>query len=291
MTLTWRPEDLNSKVVNAQLSPSLQKSDWADICDKHWFWDFAPVVDSTGTVFVLNGKEYWLALTAPTNVDAPDRHFVAKLGLLTKGSGGWKYHGKIISDDLHPGNRQWAGMACVEEDVIRVYFTSAGRGGETRGYQQRLFEISAGISLDDEKFEVGEWAPAVELLEADDGPYFCADQSTGEPGFIRAFRDPFRFVDNDGMSLLLFTASSANSGSRFNGAIGCAMQLAAEDRWIHRGAVVESHGVTTELERPHVVCYDGLYYLFWSTQRYTFSAECAVNSTGLYGAVSKTSGR
>ena len=48
--------------------------------------------------------------------------------------------------------------------------------------------------------------------------------------------------------------------------------------------LVTADGVNNELERPHVVCQDGYYYLFFSTQRRTFHPD-VTGPTGLYGFV------
>lgn len=54
--------------------------------------------------------------------------------------------------------------------------------------------------------------------------------------------------------------------------------------------LVHADGVNNELERAHVVFRDARYYLFWVTQRSTFSPEVAGGPTGLYGMVAEALG-
>ena len=286
MSLIWQPTDLDLKIPQSQILRVIRNHDIEDISQRYWFWDFAPISLSDGSAFSVDRREYWLALTAPRSPNPGHRHFNARLGLLTVDGSCWRYHGNLMPDDHHPGNREWAGMACIGDESLCVSFTSAGMRGVTGGYQQRLFETTATVQTVDNDIEFVNWRPAVESLAVSTGPYLPADQHEGEPGFIRAFRDPFRFTDQSGKLFLVFTATSSEPQSRFNGAIGCAALDGDGNAWVHQDPIVISNGVTTELERPHIVHHANHYYLFWSTQRYTFAPGCRANSTGLYGAVS-----
>ncbi len=46
--------------------------------------------------------------------------------------------------------------------------------------------------------------------------------------------------------------------------------------------------VNNELERPHVIALDGLYYMFWSTQTHVFAPSARHAPTGLDGMVSSS---
>jgi levansucrase len=110
-----------------------------------------------------------------------------------------------------------------------------------------------------------------------------ADQDTGAPGFIKAFRDPFYFRHPEsGQAYLLFTASLAHSATDFNDCIGIARQDG--DTWTLLDPLVSADGVNNELERPHAVVRDGQFYLFFSTQGRTFHPD-VTGPTGLYGFV------
>ena len=66
-------------------------------------------------------------------------------------------------------------------------------------------------------------ATHTEAVVADGARYVVVDQEDGEPGFIKAFRDPFPFRDPaTGEDYLLFTGSMADSTTDFNGCIGIA---------------------------------------------------------------------
>jgi levansucrase len=47
--------------------------------------------------------------------------------------------------------------------------------------------------------------------------------------------------------------------------------------------LISADGVNNELERPHILCRNGLYYLFWSTHDFTFAK--ARGPSGLYAMV------
>jgi levansucrase len=134
------------------------------------------------------------------------------------------------------------------------------------------------------------WSGHREPVGADGVVYQPADEATGEPGFIKAFRDPFRYDDPaTGLSHLLFTASLAGAEHPdHNGAVGLAVASTADevgpDGWRLLDPLVTADGVTNELERPHVVRRDGAYYLFVSTQQRTFHPDVH-GPTGLYGFV------
>ena len=49
--------------------------------------------------------------------------------------------------------------------------------------------------------------------------------------------------------------------------------------------LVSADGVCNEMERPHLVIRDGLYYLFWSSQKSVFATDGPMGPTGLYGMV------
>ena len=49
--------------------------------------------------------------------------------------------------------------------------------------------------------------------------------------------------------------------------------------------IISADGVANEMERPHMILRDGLYYLFWSTQNGVFAPGGVTGPTGLYGMV------
>ncbi len=285
MTTIWRPEKID--VSSSQRLPAYSQSEILPIAEDRWFWDFAPVVDPTGCKYTMDGAEYWLALSAPKSANASHRHFVASLAVLRFAHERWSYIGDLQLRDTHPGNREWAGMAVIEGAELRVYFTSAGlRETPETGYQQKLWAATGPVSVLLKPGTCKEWRDTGELVSAKPGPYLPADQADGEPGKIHAFRDPFFFTslaNND--RYFVFSASSSQVSSSWNGCVGLATFNSSSECWEHRPPLIVSDGTSTELERAHVIPHDGHYYLFWSTPGYTFNPAVAA-PTGLYGAVS-----
>lgn len=166
-----------------------------------------------------------------------------------------------------------------------MFFTAAGHKGDTSlSYQQRLFSCSADW-LDGET-PFGEWSAPVEIFAADGTIYRPADQKEGEPGKIKAFRDPAHYCDRDGNDFILFTGSSASKPGPHDGVIGLAAAK-ADGGYRLEGPLIDATGVNNELERPHIVEHGGLLYLFWSTQRGVFAPGITA-PTGLYGAVAES---
>lgn len=249
-------------------------------------WDSWPLAHEDGRTVVHHGRQYWFMLSAPAFADPGQRHDAARIRLLSLGADGWRDHGNALPDGIGPGSREWAGSAVLHDDGIGVtlFFTAAGRLGEAHSFEQRLFAIEATLGADG---PVG-WGVPREIVEADGVRYVLAREAEGKPGFIKAFRDPAWFRDPlTGKRHILFTASAAWTDDDFNGVIGMAT-LQDDGNWVLDDPLVEAIGVNNELERPHVIARDGLYYLFWSTQRRTFSPEAVAGPNGLYGAVAPT---
>ena len=66
--------------------------------------------------------------------------------------------------------------------------------------------------------------------------------------------------------------------------------VAADDTladWQIRPPLISADTLNNELERPHALFHNGLYYMFWSTQSHVFNPDGPVGPTGLYGMVSE----
>lgn len=246
-------------------------------------WDFWPVTDEAGRVAPVAGGELWFALSAPAEGEPVLRHERARLRLLHRVGGSWRDGGTVLPGALSPGSRDWSGSAVLDarREVVTLYFTAAGRRGEARRtYEQRLFESRGRM---DAEGRLTGWSKPIESIASDGVDYLVADQTEGAIGKIKAFRDPAWYRDpTTGATWLLFAASLTRTASAFNGAVGLA-QL-TEHGWRLRSPIIHADGVNNELERPHAIVRDGLYYMFWSTQASTF-APGIVAPTGLYGMV------
>ena len=246
-------------------------------------WDMWPVQRADGSIAEVDGGSLWMALAAPDRSDPALRHFEARIRLLHLKSGRWCDLGWALPETNYPFEREWAGTALLKSGIISLFFTAAGVASTPRGYQQRMVEAHGALQADG---RITEWSALRESV-ANNGVYYeVADQQEGEPGKIRAFRDPAYFCDPaDGHEYLLFTASLAGSTSEYNGAVGIARR-SGEGGWELLPPLLHADGVNNELERAHMVFNDGRYYLFWVTQTGTFNPDGPVGPTGLYGMVS-----
>lgn len=249
-----------------------------------YYWDMWPLQLADGTIARLGGREYWMALSAPDRGDPGQRHFEASIRWLERRGEDWTDRGPVLPPAAAPYEREWAGSALLDAGRVTLFFTGAGVAGRPGGYQQSLYEASAPV-LDDGS--LGQWSGPILSVSAAAGPYAAADAHDGEPGRIKAFRDPAFFRDPaTGTDYLVFTASLADSDSPFNGAVGLARR--DDSGWSLLAPLIHADGLNNELERAHVVARDGLYYLFWVTQRATFSPDGPAGPTGLYGMVSES---
>jgi levansucrase len=246
-------------------------------------WDSWPLAHEDGRTATIDGRQYWLFLSAPCFPDPGQRHNAARIRLASHGSDGWRDHGDALPEMANPGTREWAGSAVLHDDgtSVTLFFTAAGRRGEAPSFEQRLF-ASVGRLTDG---EIGGWSEPTEVVRADGARYLVANEGEGKPGLIKAFRDPAWFRDPaTDQRHLLFTASAGWDDDDYNGVIGLAT-LDDAGAWQLEAPLVDAVGVNNELERPHIVVRAGLYYLFWSTQRRTFKPGTPKGPNGLYAMV------
>lgn len=243
-------------------------------------WDAWPLSDPAGQPVAWCEGELWFALAVPRAADPEARHHLARIHHFHRLGDRFVHLGQTLPEALSPGARQWSGTARYENGRVTLFFTAAGRQGDrTLTYHQRLYSCHAAMP---ESGEFGAWSQPVEFLAADGAIYRPADENEGEPGKIKAFRDPAHFRDRDGRDYILFTGSSASNPGAHDGVIGVA--AAGEGGEYHLlPPLIDATGTSNELERPHIVEHGGALYLFWSTQRGVFAPGIAA-PTGLYGA-------
>lgn len=251
------------------------------------FWDLWPVRTADGAVADVCGSPVWAGLSAPASGHPGLRHDSARIRLVQWGRGGWADLGPMFPEGASSGSREWAGSLVFDpaSQLLVGYYTAAGERGEQKPtFRQRIMSTSTSVQCAKGRPVLGPWSAHQEVIAADGVHYRPANEATGEPGFIKAFRDPFPVVDPaSGASYLLFTASMAHSATDFDGCIGIARNDHA-DGWRLLDPLITADGVNNELERPHVVIHDGRYYLFFSTQQRTFHPD-VIGPTGLYGFV------
>ncbi|WP_235530271.1 glycoside hydrolase family 68 protein [Sphingomonas sp. Leaf62] len=252
----------------------------------HDVWDMWQIATADGRTAFVEDRSWWFFLMTPQFADPDDRHDAARIRLTSHGADGWRDHGDAFPDGFTPGSREWSGSAVLAEDgvTLTLYFTASGRQGQARTFEQRLFE-SVGRFADG---AVGDWSTPVESIAADGATYLRADQSEAVDGRIKGFRDPGYFRDPaDGAEYLLFVGSAGWVDDVQDGVIGVAKRAMPDQPWRLAAPLLESIGVNSELERPHIVLVEGRYYLFWSTQAKRF-ADGTGAPTGLYGAVAES---
>ncbi len=255
-------------------------------------WDSWPIRNPDGSVADVCGQVVWIALAAPSVGDPGLRHDIARQRAFALNDDGTFTDLGLVFDVNNPlGARRWAGSTVLDGDRLSAYYTAVGiADAEPSGFRQRPAVATATLSCQHGHLRFDDWSDHVEVLQPDPRWYDNVDQIDGAPGFIKAFRDPFPFIDPaTGTEYLFLTASLSpeRSTSEFNGAIGIARRTGSGlQDWELLEPLVTADGVNNELERPHVVVVDGRYYLFFSTQSRTFHPDVDA-PTGLYGFVAE----
>ena len=246
-------------------------------------WDYWPVCDESGAIAAFDGRSLWMMLSAPYADDPALRHDVARLRLIAHDEAGWHDMGNLLPDGFSPGSREWAGCAVVDASYrVTLYFTASGRRGEAFSFEQRMF-ATRGQWQSDSGTLTG-WSPPVELVASDGDRYVDTRTTQGGPGLIKGFRDPAWLRDPaDGRDYIVFAGSDGRSPKSHNGVVGMAAREG--DVWSLRPPILSGDGLNNEFERPHILVRDGLYYLFWSTQRHVFAPGGPSGPNGLYGMV------
>lgn len=285
----WLPAHVAAIAADAvSHGPIITAADAAPLLPGTDLWDMWPLQHRDGTTASVCGGRLWFVLSAPIVGGPNERHFLARIRLMLDRNGVWNDLGLALPADFGPGNREWSGSAIVDDNgLVRLFFTAAGNQGEIGGYRQRLVMTRGRLDTSGDRPRITCWTAAAECFTADGKQYRIVDQREGAIGTIKAFRDPGYFRDPaGGQSYLLFTGSLAASQSKFDGCIGIARSRdEALTAWELLPPLVSADGLNNELERPHILCRDGLYYLFWSTQNSVFAPDGPAGPTGLYAMV------
>jgi levansucrase len=265
--------------------PLVTEGDAVPILPEFDLWDFWPLQHEDGSTASKGGCTWWFFLSAPRFPDPGERHGVARIRLVSHGSDGWRDHGNALPEDASPGSREWAGSAVLKDDgkTVMLFFTAAGRRGGEFSFEQRMFVTRGAVGAQGP----GEWQLPEELFVSDGIRYVLVSQTEGRAGEIKAFRDPAWFRDPlTEKRHILFSGSAGWSDDLFNGVVGLATLRG--DTWHLEDPLIEAVGVNNELERPHVVFRTNRYYLFWCTQKRTFSPAVEAGPNGLYAMVAES---
>lgn len=274
----WQPQGYN----HLPALPVITAADTQPVSADLDLWDSWPLEHEDGSTVIVDGAQYWFFLSSQKFDDPGHRHFHARIRLMRIKEGVWTDLGHAMPDGFSPGEAEWAGSCVLHEDGLSVtlFFTAAGHKGAGRSYEQRIFATRGRMGPDGPDL----WQQPEELFTADGTIFMPANQPGGAPGAIKAFRDPAWFRDPaDGQAYLLFTGSAGWDDDPHNGLVGYAVLV--DGRWELGQPLVHAVGVNNEMERPHILVRGGRYYLFWSTQRHTFSPSAKAGPNGLYGAV------
>lgn len=277
----WRPTAFPERPEVRLIGPS----DVQPIMPDLDLWDCWPLQHEDGRTLVHAERQWWFFLSSRKFDDPAERHVAARIRLLSLGEDGWRDHGNALDPATSPGTREWAGSAVLRDDgkTVCLFFTAAGRRDRPFSFEQRLFCAQGPMGAD----APGPFGKPEEIVSADGERYLQVTQSEGAPGTIKAFRDPAWFRDPEtGERHILFTASAGWSNDPFNGIVGIA--TLQDGRWTLGDPLIDAIGVNNELERPCMVYRDGYYYLFWSTQKHTFSSRTAAGPNGLYAMVARS---
>ncbi|MBA4306855.1 MAG: glycoside hydrolase 68 family protein [Sphingopyxis sp.] len=272
-------------------APFISAQDVVSVVPDQDLWDLWPLQNADGTVAKIEGGELWMVLSAPRLPDPGLRHDIARTRLLFRKGGEWMDCGLLFPDDLNPGTREWSGSARfnVETGQVTAYFTAAGRRSDpTPSFEQRLFQTTGQLDLSGNRPSITSWTVADPIVVNDGSLYVDVAVDQGVPGNIKGFRDPYWFCDPaDGNAYILFTGSQPDSQSNHNGVVGLAVAHSAmgENGFRLLPPIITADGLCNEMERPHLVLKDGLYYLFWSSQNSVFAPDGPKGPSGLYGMV------
>ncbi len=283
VTTHWRASDV-AGIADTQFPETavITAKDTARVLPGFDLWDMWPVTLSDGSTADFSGTSLWVILSAPKGEHPDQRHDIARLRLLARTGGAWIDRGPLLPVGFSPGSREWAGSTIFDPDhaLLTLYYTATGRRENPASFEQRMFQTSCKMA----GTVPGPWSPPVELFASDGDHYVDTRLTGGGAGLIKGFRDPGYFRDpRDGREFLTFTGSDGRSSHSHNGVIGLAERVG--DNWIVHPPVISGDGVNNEFERPHIICRDGCYYLFWSTQRHTFAPDGPSGPNGLYGMV------
>ncbi|MGG3572270.1 glycoside hydrolase family 68 protein [Bacillus gobiensis] len=275
--------------------------------------DAWPLTNLNGEVVKYKG---WNILFSLTN--AKEGPNWAKIGYYYSRDGkSWKYGGNVFPEGASLSVQEWSGSTLIEgNNEISVFYTTTGETDkEPQGYEwnQRIASAKGRIQADENgvRFTGFERKDHKILLEPDGKMYQTWEQykSAQPKSQFPGFRDPWVFKDpKDGKTYMLFHGSKGGNphennltqenignvpeghevpedSKYFVGNIGLAVATDKDlKNWKLLPPLLSAHGVSQELERPHLVFKDNKYYLFIDEHKHKF-APGLKGPDGLYGFV------
>jgi levansucrase len=274
-----------------------------------YVWDAWPVRLADGEIASFDGWTVMVGLSAARSSDSDYpfytrstwRYWFSK-------DGNWQLGGEVFSREAGLGSRQWAGSSVFDPETGRVTFYYTAVGGldapsleadqPTLAFPadhpahgrpstvQRMAAVSAVVSAGAQGVAFDDFDDHRLLLEADGRYYQTQEQSIADQ-VIYGMRDPwyYRAPDSE-TAYLLFTANAAFAPGEYNGVVGIAREQ-ADGSFELLPPILGAPGVSSQLERPHLVRRGDRLYLLFSTHAFTF-ADGFAGPEGLYGFVSET---
>ncbi len=275
-----------------------------------YVWDAWPIRNPDGTVAEIDGWVVKVGLSAEwEEVEETGWEFftLSTWRYWYTRDGEWQPGGIIFEREEALGSRQWAGSTFYDPETQEVtfYYTATGRPdaesidddmpdrpisihNEAAGRpstEQRLAMVTASVSASDDGIAFSDFGEHEIIAEAD-GKLYDTIETYLASDAVYGFRDPEYMVDPyTGKEHILFTANAAGVPGPYNGVVG--LLTKNEDEWELEPPIIVSMGVTSQLERPHVIYREDGAYLFFSTHDFTFGPEVH-GPRGLYGFYSPT---
>lgn len=266
-------------------------------------WDAWPVRTPDGGVAVIDDWVVMVGLSSETDANSDFPFFTRSTWRYwyTR-NGEWTPGGVIFERTKALGSRQWAGSTIYdpESNQITFYYTAVGAldaesleadtptralsdghpGAGRPNTEQRMAMVTASVSAGDTGVSFSDFGDHEMILEAD-GEIYVTEEAYIPGKVIYGMRDPHYWLDDKtGKEYILFTANAAGMPDPFNGVVGLAEKI--DGTWTLQRPIIAAPGVSSQLERPHVITRDDGLYVFFSTHSFTF-ADGLDGPEGLYG--------
>jgi levansucrase len=290
-TAVWTREHVEAIELRPDVMVPPIAADFPVMSDEVWLWDTWPLTDLSMQPLSVEGWHVIFGLVAPRTIPFDDRHAIARIGWFTSRDGrDWTYRGLVIPEGTALGTRQWSGSAVLVGDRVHLFYTASGDGPDPgtdwlhTDYVQRAAHASGTVRVTPEGLAFGDPGFADSIIVAEgDGRRYQTHEEARDSEIIYGFRDPFVFQDGDDV-LMTFTGNLPGPGC-FTACVGLARARDATlERWELLPPLLHAAGVNQQLERPHFVRHDGLYYLFFITHQYTYAPGLR-GPDGLYAFV------
>ena len=254
--------------------PVVEDDEVVPVADGIDIWDSWPIRNTDGSIADVCGQVVWVALAAPAVGDPGLRHDIAehRAFLLARR--------RLVRRSRSAVSRRRAPRQPPVGRIDRARRRPPDRllhADAAPGFRQRLAAATATVDCVGGLPRFVDWSEARRDPAARSRALRHRRPDSGEPGFIKAFRDPFPFVDPaSGEQYLFFTgslspASSTPTSTARSGSPGAAATRSTTGNCSIRSSLPTAS--TTSWSARTWSCTTGCYYLFISTQSRTFHPD------------------